>query len=144
MLLLLLPPQQVALFVDMHGHSRKYGVFCYGCEKKKVLDSVPHVVGWPVPGSVGGLPGELVGWLSHQVETWTHCRVLRGGVGGWSSVVAGLCLVPSAAYLVSWSAGCHCMLIISPPYGAREGGGGGEMPEQCGQLVCAWFSWWLT
>jgi hypothetical protein len=54
-LLLVLP--QVALFVDMHGHSRKYGVFCYGCEKKGVRDSVPHVVGWPVPGSVGGLPG---------------------------------------------------------------------------------------
>ncbi|KAF6257038.1 flagellar/basal body protein, partial [Scenedesmus sp. NREL 46B-D3] len=31
--------RQVALFVDMHGHSRKYGVFCYGCEKKGVRDS---------------------------------------------------------------------------------------------------------
>jgi hypothetical protein len=50
---------QVVLFVDMHGHSCKYGVFCYGCEKKAVRDSVPHVAGWPVPGSIGGLQG---GW----------------------------------------------------------------------------------
>uniref|UniRef100_A0A383WKG5 Peptidase M14 domain-containing protein n=1 Tax=Tetradesmus obliquus TaxID=3088 RepID=A0A383WKG5_TETOB len=49
--------REVVLFVDMHGHSRKYGVFCYGCEKKAIRDSVPHVTGWPVPGSVGGLPG---------------------------------------------------------------------------------------
>lgn len=48
---------QVVLFCDMHGHSRKYGVFIYGCEKKPGKDDRPQFSGWPVPGSVGGLPG---------------------------------------------------------------------------------------
>lgn len=45
------------MFCDMHGHSRKYGVFIYGCEKKAGKDSTSQAPGWPVPGTVGGLPG---------------------------------------------------------------------------------------
>jgi hypothetical protein len=45
---------QVALFCDMHGHSRKFGIFMYGCEKKP-RDMSPFLPGWPVPGSHGGL-----------------------------------------------------------------------------------------
>ncbi len=51
-----LPPlsRQVALFCDLHGHSRKLDVFMYGCEKKVPKDTLPAYPGWPVPGSAGG------------------------------------------------------------------------------------------
>ena len=49
------PSPQIAMFCDLHGHSRKLGVFMYGCCKKP-KDAVPFVPGWPVPGSLGGLP----------------------------------------------------------------------------------------
>jgi hypothetical protein len=41
---------------DLHGHSRKLGVFAYGCDKGP-KDAAPAAPGWPVPGSLGGLPG---------------------------------------------------------------------------------------
>ena len=40
---------------DLHGHSRKKGIFIYGCEKG-TKDMTPTYPGWPVPGSHGGLP----------------------------------------------------------------------------------------
>lgn len=49
-------PLQVVLLVDFHGHSRKAGIFMYGCEKRP-RDAAPAFPGWPVPGSRGGLPG---------------------------------------------------------------------------------------
>lgn len=48
---------QVAMFCDLHGHSRKYGIFIYGCDKKAGKDATPQAAGWPVPGTIGGLPG---------------------------------------------------------------------------------------
>lgn len=47
---------QIALFCDLHGHSRKRGIFLYGCQKCPPKDLVPAYPGWPVPGSVGGHP----------------------------------------------------------------------------------------
>ena len=56
MLPLLHPPSgQVSLFCDLHGHSRKKGIFLYGAEKGP-KDLTPMYPGWPVPGSHGGLP----------------------------------------------------------------------------------------
>ena len=26
--------REIVLFVDLHGHSRKHNIFCYGCEPK--------------------------------------------------------------------------------------------------------------
>eukprot|EP00775_Hariotina_reticulata_P008712 gene8712-8893_t len=52
----LMQEREVVLFCDMHGHSRKHGIFMYGCERK-TRDSVAASSGWPVPGSVGGVPG---------------------------------------------------------------------------------------
>lgn len=49
-------PHQVVLLCDLHGHSRKFGVFAYGCEKGP-KDMAPAAPGWPVPGSLGGLAG---------------------------------------------------------------------------------------
>jgi cytosolic carboxypeptidase protein 2/3 len=46
---------QVALFCDLHGHSRKQDIFLYGCQKRQ-KDFSPVLPGWPVPGSMGGLP----------------------------------------------------------------------------------------
>ena len=31
--------REVVLFVDLHGHSRKHNVFCYGCEAGKAEPS---------------------------------------------------------------------------------------------------------
>lgn len=47
---------QVVLLCDLHGHSRKFGVFAYGCDKGP-KDAAPAAPGWPPPGSLGGLPG---------------------------------------------------------------------------------------
>lgn len=44
----------------MHGHSNKLGVFAYGCDKAP-RDASPAAPGWPVPGSLGGLPGVAPG-----------------------------------------------------------------------------------
>jgi hypothetical protein len=46
----------VVFSCDLHGHSRKLGVFAYGCDKGP-KDSTPAAPGWPVPGSLGGLAG---------------------------------------------------------------------------------------
>ncbi|GAX77932.1 hypothetical protein CEUSTIGMA_g5374.t1 [Chlamydomonas eustigma] len=48
--------RELVLSCDLHGHSRKKGIFIYGCEKSG-KDMVPVYMGWPVPGSHGGLPG---------------------------------------------------------------------------------------
>ncbi|GIL75186.1 hypothetical protein Vretimale_7859 [Volvox reticuliferus] len=50
----LLDEREVVMFCDLHGHSRKRGVFMYGCEKKMPRDQNPAFPGWPHPGSVGG------------------------------------------------------------------------------------------
>uniref|UniRef100_A0A6U2EXJ2 Peptidase M14 domain-containing protein n=1 Tax=Chlamydomonas euryale TaxID=1486919 RepID=A0A6U2EXJ2_9CHLO len=47
--------REVVLFCDLHGHSRKKGIFCYGCEKLP-RDFTPMYPGFPVPGSHGVLP----------------------------------------------------------------------------------------
>ncbi|KAI8469674.1 MAG: hypothetical protein J3K34DRAFT_368919 [Monoraphidium minutum] len=48
--------REVVLLCDLHGHSRKLGVFAYGCDRGP-KDAAPAATGWPVPGSLGGLPG---------------------------------------------------------------------------------------
>ncbi|EFJ49798.1 hypothetical protein VOLCADRAFT_59220 [Volvox carteri f. nagariensis] len=50
----LLDEREVVMFCDLHGHSRKRGVFMYGCEKKMPRDQNPAFPGWPQPGSLGG------------------------------------------------------------------------------------------
>lgn len=55
-MLLLQEEREVVLFCDLHGHSRKKGIFMYGCEKGP-KDLTPSYPGWPVPGSHGGAPG---------------------------------------------------------------------------------------
>jgi len=52
----LMREREVVLLCDLHGHSRKHGVFAYGCEKAP-KDATPAAPGWPVPGSLGGLAG---------------------------------------------------------------------------------------
>ncbi|KAJ9507713.1 hypothetical protein QJQ45_019104, partial [Haematococcus lacustris] len=47
--------REVSLFCDLHGHSRKPDVFVYGCHKPK--DNAALFPGYPVPGTLGGLPG---------------------------------------------------------------------------------------
>lgn len=48
--------REVALFCDLHGHSAKMDVFCYGCERRGPKDMYPAYPGWPMPGSVGAAP----------------------------------------------------------------------------------------
>lgn len=36
-------PQKIALYLDMHGHSRKAGIFLYGCEDKKTFGAPERI-----------------------------------------------------------------------------------------------------
>ncbi|KAG1662145.1 hypothetical protein FOA52_011018 [Chlamydomonas sp. UWO 241] len=51
--------REVTMFCDLHGHSRKKGIFMYGCEKQ-ARDFSPMFPNFPVPGSHGGLPSAPV------------------------------------------------------------------------------------
>ena len=48
---------QVVMMCDLHGHSRKFNIFMYGCEKKAGRDTIAAGPSWPLPGSVGTLQG---------------------------------------------------------------------------------------
>eukprot|EP00798_Chlamydomonas_sp_ICE-L_P012689 gene12689-15921_t len=47
--------REVAMFCDLHGHSRKKDIFVYGCQKKG-RDLQAMYLGYPIPGSMGGRP----------------------------------------------------------------------------------------
>jgi hypothetical protein len=61
----------VALLCDLHGHSQKFGVFAYGCDKAP-RDAAPAAPGWPAPGSVGGLPGAPAGGQARLFPLMLH------------------------------------------------------------------------
>jgi hypothetical protein len=56
---------------DLHGHSRKMGVFAYGCDKGP-KDAAPAGPGWPAPGSLGGLPGAPPGVQARLFPLMLH------------------------------------------------------------------------
>ena len=64
---------------DLHGHSRKKGIFIYGCEKG-TKDMTPTYPGWPVPGSHGGLPTASVRSALNSGLRGEVAIGLRGGI----------------------------------------------------------------
>jgi len=75
---------QVALYCDLHGHSRKHGTFMYGCEQAPSpqvshTSCLPHCMHFSAPPIV-----------SYRSESHTHhvlCRHVYALQGRWSLLV---------------------------------------------------------